>query len=301
MNFGFLIDPKAFVCDGFKIAPVLEFDSVLKNFYKSACVSKGWFYGPKKELSKSSAEKRDFEANAPIVHKSFFQMNSTHQITSTEDYSDDHLRFLILGYGFLQGLYLTPEGYSYLGRTAYEPNKLNGLLLNRDDYINGMQCINRFYIDSIEEKRNQMFACIHWYLISQSYEFTWDKFDAHYKVMDGIWSLSGIAEANKRHKRDYIPHPERPVKLAEKYGLILPSWAELDSNKKSKLSKLRNALVHEAKYGGYPIGYSYPDENYSLEFRSFNTKLIAAALGINTSYLRVELNNRLLRRWDINP
>lgn len=292
MNFGFLIDPKAFRCAGFRIDPVMEFDSILEDFYKTVSVSNGWFYGPKIELSKSSAEKQNFEANAPIVHKSFFQMNSTHEITSTEDYSDDHLRFLILGYGFLQGLYLTPEGYSYLGRTAYEPNKLNGLLLNRDDYINGMQCINRFYIDSNDEKRNQMFACIHWYLIGQGYQFDWERFDAQYKVLDGIYKLSGT-KANS--------HADRLVKLTEKYGLILPSWAESDSNKKSKLSKLRNDLVHEAKYSGYPIGYSYPDENYSLEFRSFNTKLIAAALGINTPYLRVELNNRLLRRWDINP
>jgi len=143
-----------------------------------------------------------------------------------------------------------------------------------------------------------MFACIHWYLISQSYQFAWDKFDAQYKVMDGVWSLSGIAQEDKRN---YIPHPERPVKLAEKYGLTLPSWAELDSNKKSKLSKLRNALVHEAKYGGYPIGYSYPDENYSLEFRSFNTKLIAATLGINTPYLKEEPNFRIKGRWNIKP
>lgn len=291
MKFGFLIDPKAFVCDGFKIAPVLEFDSVLKNFYKSACVSKGWFYGSKTELSKSSAEKKEFEANAPIVHKSFFQMNSTHQITSTKDYSDHHLRFLILGYGFLQGLYLTPEGYSYLGRTAYKPTKLNGLLLISDDYINGMECINRFYVASNEEERNQMFACIHWYLVGQSYHFDWERFDAQYKVLDGIYKLSGT-KANS--------HAGRPIALSEKYNLELPLWAKLITKKESKLSKQRNDLFHEAKYGGHPIGYSYPEENYNLEFRSFNTKFIAAALGINTPYLQAEPKNRLLGAWNIS-
>lgn len=301
MKFGFLIDPKSFECDGFKVAPVLEFSYVLKDFYSTARVSNGWFYGPEIELVKSASEKEDFASDAPIVHKSFFHMSSTHRITSTKSYSEEHLRFLILGYGFLQGLYLTPEGYSHLGRIAFKPTTLNGLLLANSDYVNGMECINRFYINSGEEDRNQMFACIHWYLISQSYEFAWDKFDAQYKVMDGVWSLSGIAQEDKRNKRNYIPHPERPVKLAEKYGLTLPSWAELDSNKKSKLSKLRNALVHEANYGGYPIGYSYPDENYSLEFRSFNTQLIAATLGINTPYLKEEPNFRIKGRWNIKP
>jgi hypothetical protein len=290
MKFGFLIDPKSFECDGFKIAPVIEFDSVLNNFYKTTSVSKGWFYGPKIELVQSFREKEDFALNPPIVHESFFHMSPTHRMTSTENYSDDHLKFLTLGYGFLQGLYLTPENYSYLGRTAFKPTTLNGLLLGDSDYINGMECINRFYINSNEENRNQMFACIHWYLISQSYEFAWDRFDAQYKVLDGIYKLSGT-------KAD--SHAARPIALSEKYNLELPLWAKLITKKESKLSKQRNELFHEAKYGGYPIGYSYPEENYNLEFRSFNTKLIAAALGINTPYLQAEPKNRILGMWNI--
>ncbi|HWR29657.1 MAG TPA: hypothetical protein VN631_07470, partial [Negativicutes bacterium] len=90
------------------------------------------------------------------------------------------------------------------------------------------------------------------------------------------------------------------VVLANKYNIKLPSWAELDSTgRQSKLSKQRNELVHEAKYGGHPIGYSYPGENYSLEFTSFNTKLISAALGINTPYLAAEPDNRAEWGWDI--
>ena len=299
MKFGFLIDNQSFKFYDFKISPVKEFEFILDDFYKTAHVSNGWFYGTEIQLLKSASEKNKFTANAAVMNSSFFRMSSTHEITSTKDYSDDHLRFLILGYGFLQGLYLTPEGYLYLGRTAYKPTELNGLLLIGDDCIKGMECINRFYIASNEEERNQMSACIHWYLVGQSYQFSWDKFDAQYKVMDGLWNLSGIAEENKRNKRKYIPHPERPVKLAEKYEFKLPKWVELGGDGKSKLSKQRNELVHEAKYGGHPIGYSYPDDNYDLEFRSFNTKLIVAVLGIDTPYLHAESNNRLLWSWNI--
>ena len=290
MKFGFLIDPEAFNCDRFQIRPVEEFDFVLDDFYKTARVSNGWFYGTEIELPKSVNEKNRFKANAAVMNSSFFRMSSTHEITSTEDYSDAHLRFLILGYGFLQGLYLTPESYSYLGRTAYEPTKLNGLLLNGDDYTNGMKCIDKFYTDSDEKQRNQMFACIHWYLIGQSYQSSWDRFDAQYKVLDGIYKLSGTKARN---------HAGRPITLAEKYNLKLPLWANLTAKNESKLSKQRNELVHEAKFGGYPIGYFYPDENYSLEFRSFNTKLIAAALGIDTPYLKAEPNFRIKGMWNI--
>lgn len=290
MKFGFLTDRKSFDCNGFKITTAPEFDDVLEEFYQSMHVSNGWFYGPEEELKKSSAENDTFKDRGPINCSSFFRIKPTHQIIAN-GYDDNHLRFLILGYGFLQGLYLTPEGYLYLGRTAYDPGKLNGLLLLRDDYVTGMECINRFYMSSSSEEQSQMFASIHWYLVGQGYPFDWDRFDAQYKVLDGLYKLSGSSANN---------HASRPVLLAEKYGIKLPSWAKLDSTgKQSKLSKQRNELVHEAKYDGHPIGYSYPDENYSLEFTSFNTKLIAAALGIKTPYLAAEPTDREFWGWNI--
>lgn len=290
MKFGFLIDRKEFKCSGFSIETVVDYDEILNSFYYSVSVSNGWVYGPEKELEKSSNEKRKFKYRGPINCSSFYRMAATHEIKSNTD-DEDYLRFLILGYGFLQGLYLIPEGYSYLGRIPYEPGTLNGLLLVGEDYVNGMEIINSFYKSSNAEKRNQMFASIHWFLIGQSYNFEWDRFDAQYKVLDGIYRLSGVNARN---------HASRPVELANKYGITLPKWAELDSTgEKSELSKHRNELVHEAKYGGHPIGYSYPSENYSLEFTSFNTKLIAAALGINTPYLHADPTNRCQWAWDI--
>lgn len=290
MKFGFLIDKKEFICSDFSIVTVDETDEVMNSFYEYVQVSNGWIYGPEKELKKSSREKEKFKQIGPVVRDSFYRMSATHEI-KTNITDEEHLRFLIIGYGFLQGLYLTPEGYSYLGRIPYEPGKLNGLLLMKDDYVNGMEIINEYYKSSSEEDRNQMFACIHWFSIGQSFSFEWDRFDAQYKVLDGIYRLSGITGA---------PHYIRPVDLANKYDLKLPEWAELDSTgKKSQLSIHRNELVHEAKYGGHPIGYSYPSENYSLEFTSFNTKLIAAALGIDTAYLQAEPNNRCQWGWDI--
>lgn len=290
MKFGFLIDKKEFECVDFSIETVENYDEVINKFYKFVNVSHGWIYGPEKELNKTSKEKDIFKQPGPKICDSFYRMYSTHNIKSNIT-DEDHLRFLILGYGFLQGLYLTPEGYSRLGRVPYEPGKLNGLLLSGDDYINGMEIINDYYKSSTEEKRNQMFACIHWFSVGQSSVFEWDRFDAQYKVLDGIYKLSGVNAPN---------HASRPVKLADKYGIILPEWAVLDSSgKRSQLSKHRNELVHEAKYGGHPIGYSYPSENYSLEFTSFNTKLIASALSIDTPYLEADPTNRCQWGWDI--
>ena len=283
MRFGFLIDRKEVKCNEFSIVAVDEFDDIINSFYSFFRVSDGWIYGPEKELKKNSREKDKFKQPAPTICDSFYIMPVTHEIKSSIT-DEDHLRFLVLGYGFLQGLYLTAEGYSYLGRVPYERGKLNGLFLIEDDYVNGMEIINEYYKSSSVENRNQMFACIHWFSIGQSFEFGWDRFDAQYKVLDGIFRLSGITG---------MPHAKRPIELSKKYGIILPQWAELDSlGKNSQLSVQRNELVHEARYGGHPIGYSYPSINYSLEFTSFNTKLIAAALGIDTPYLKADPTNR---------
>lgn len=290
MKFGFLIDKTSFECSCFRVAPLSEFDCVMEEFYQSAHVSNGWFYGPEQELKKTTNESRKFKERGPINCLSFFRISTTHEITSNAC-SEEHLRFLILGYSFLQGVYLTPEGYLNLGRTAYKPGKLNGLRLSGDDYVNGMEAINQFYLSNNCEVRKQMFASIHWHLIGQSYYFDWDRFDSQYKTLDGLYNISGVKAAF---------HAGRPVELARKYNLKLPSWAKLDSTgKKSVLSTQRNELVHEATYGGNPIGFSYPDENYSLELTSFNTKLIAAMLGIDTPYLSAEPDNRDYWGWDI--
>jgi hypothetical protein len=132
---------------------------------------------------------------------------------------------------------------------------------------------------------------MHWFLVGQSYTHPWDRFDAQYKVLDGIYKLSGISAQS---------HARRPVELANRYGVILPQWAIPDSTgKKSVLSTLRNELVHEAKYGGHPIGYSHPPANYDVEFVSFNTKLICGALGINTPYLQMNPSTLSQFAWDI--
>lgn len=289
MKFGFLTDNREFECSDFSIVTVDNFDKTLETFYDHFPVSDGWIYGPKTKLKKTTQEEKKFRQLAPIISSSFYLMPTTHEIKSSIT-DEAHLKFLILGYSFLQGLYLNPQGHSFLNRIPYEPGRLNGLILIRDDYVNGMEIINHFYKSFSVESRNQMFACMHWFLIGQTFNFEWDRFEAQYKVLDGIFRLSNIRKT---------PHASRPVELAKKFGLKIPHWAKPNAMGQSQLSKDRNELIHEAKYGGHPIGYSYPSTNYSLEFTSFNTKLIAATLGIEMPYLYADPKNSCQWAWDI--
>jgi len=298
MEFGFLIDKRSFEFDCFKIAPKDNFEDILHNFYENAEVSNGWFYGRKVNLQKNFQEKRDFMSDAPTIHSSFFEVTPTHTINWSKNCTEEHIRFLILGYGFLQGLYLISEGWSHLGRTAYRPGLLNGLYLSHNDYHNGMKQINSFYLESSAEVRKNMFACIHWFLLGQSYEYEWDRFDAQYKVLDGIFNVSRTMCPQDPKKR--YTHSERPEYLAKYYSIDLPNWAKSESDGRSKLTKLRNALTHEAIYAGQPIGLNYPEENYTLEFRAFNVKLISACLGLKTPYLNVPVDCRLAQLWNFD-
>ena len=288
MEFSFLIDETEFTGKDFKVTKSQDYEKNIKFFHESYSVSNGWIYPHLEVLRQSAKEKQRSKQEEPTRQVLFYSLPVTHEI-STSSQEPFYEKFLIMGYGFLQGLYLSPKGHHSIMKTAYERGKLHGLHLMKSDYVKGMNVIGDFYKTSNSEKRTHMFAIMHWFLLSQSYDYQWDVFDAQYKVLDGLYKINDVKAKS---------HTQRPVKLAEKYNLVLPKWAEIDSStKKSVLSQHRNELVHEAKYAGEPIGYNYPKENYSLELVAFNTKLIAATLGLKSAYISIPSKDRNTHGW----
>lgn len=290
MKFGFLLDEKEFSSDNFSIEKVDNFSSIRDSFYESDCVSDGFVYGPTEELKHTKYEKKYFKQSPPEVHKDFFDIEATH-ILKTESHDIEYLNFMVLGYGFLQGIYLKPENLYYLNsRVAYKPSKYHGVILSANDHAIGMQAFHDFFHKNPTENVNQMYACIHWFLLSQASNHDWEIFEAQYKVLDGIYRLSGLKAPN---------HAKRPIILAKEHNLKLPEWAKVKPREKnSQISHDRNTLFHEAKFGGKPIGFSNPEENYSLELYAFNTKLIAATLGLRSEYLSADPSSRHIMAWD---
>ena len=292
MEFGFLLDDHRFDVDGIEIKPRHDHDDIISRFYESGIVANGWILPPINTVLLNASEKQKFKHQNPKVRSAFFTILPTHSLI-INPHSDEKAKFLILSYGFLLGMYLTPAGHSYLSRIPYEKGKLNGLFLGRNDCKIGMSAFNNFYNNSSQTARIQMFAILHWFLVGQTYEFEWDRFEAQYKVLDGLYRILG---ENQRRS-----HSSRPIYLAEKYGIKLPIWAKLtiNNNKSSRLSVVRNELAHEAKYASSPIGYAYPEENFDLELVAFNTKLIASTIGLKSDYLNADPDNRQMYAWDL--
>ncbi|MBY8157648.1 hypothetical protein KW508_06495 [Vibrio fluvialis] len=284
MEFGFLKSCNRYVSDSIEIRPLWDVEESIYWLETEAEISDGWIYPPIVEAKKLPCERHSKKFSLP---SSYHLVPATHSIIF-RPYSEQKARFLILGIGFFFGVYLSPAEYYNIDRVAYKVGKLTGVSPRNGDIELALEYLSRFY-DTNPKKRQGMFAVIHWFLLGQSYNHPWDRFEAQYKVLDGLFKLSGISVCS---------HGLRPNKLAEKYNIQIPTWAEVIDGK-SLLSRLRNDLAHEAIYAGEPIGYAHPKENYDIDFSSFNVKLIASILGVKTNYLATSSQDRQLHLWHI--
>ena len=135
-----------------------------------------------------------------------------------------------------------------------------------------------------------MFGAIHWLLLSQSYEHEFEEFGAQYTVLDSCYRVHTSLHQNIK----YTHHAERPAFLASHYSIPEPPWATVRSDGTCELSVVRNAFIHEGRYGAEPIGFSHPDSRHNtvLELRAFNTRLILGLIGVDAAYVRSPVNTR---------
>lgn len=190
MEFGFLKNTTRVIVDNIEIKPMWDIEDKINKLHKTAVVSNGWIYPPLVKAKKNFFEEKCFKIE-PQLPASFFTIEPTHTIT-IQPHDDEKLKFLILSYGFLNGLYLSPAGYLCLHRIPHEVGKLTGVLLIKNDAEKGISSFSYCFESLNSEKRKLAFAILHWFLIGQSYIYSWDRFDAQYKVLDAIYKLSGL-------------------------------------------------------------------------------------------------------------
>jgi hypothetical protein len=222
-----------------------------------------------------------------------FELPVTHLLTTKHRPTDpDYGSFLVLALGFSLGLRLQIEGYGHLERAAIDQSTLVNFLAGSGECLDVLWSADVFWDKRTPAIRKLMFGAIHWYLISQSYEKQHEEFAWAYTVLDNLHRVAHSVSPTYRTKLPNVNggHPDRPLALAEVFGLPLPPEF-VDSSSPGpnvkRLTSARNALVHEARWEGEAIGYNATSDAHDLimALRHFCSQAILVLLGVDCLFL----------------
>jgi hypothetical protein len=262
--------------------------AVIKNSPRSYG---GWVYPPLKSVRRRTTETKP----PPGVPTRSFTLPVTHRIIVADAWIDDeYLDFVIVLIGMIAGMRLIPEGWVHFYKAPTAPHKLSDLVCDAGEIAEILFRATTWWKNEPVERRRAMFAAVHWYCFSGLYEHEFEEFAAKYIVLDTLyWNHS------RRTGEEWVPHAKRPSKLANAYGLQVPSWAVMQK-KSCRLAEIRNALIHEGRFGEGPIGFAQlPETSLTLELGAFLTRLVVAMLGVKCAYVRSPTNTRSLHGVDL--
>ena len=277
MKFGWF--PKNYICETSTlcIQTLPKFEDSVSRIENSAHIYKDWFYPPIKAGNKSADEP------IPPVPVLWFPLPLTHNIEHKCGSASSALNeFLIIVFGWSEGLRLIPEGWGHFYRAAVKPGKLTDFILFEEDVPRLLDLAEGFWHQHKEAGvAGTMFGAVHWFLFSQSYFYYFERFMMQYMVFDTLYNIQQRISGFKSKS-----HAKRVEDLAVFLKVPVPSWGQVDSSGKSEISQLRNDLIHEAKFAGAPIGFALPKMkgNILVQFEAFNCRLIAAQLGATGRY-----------------
>jgi hypothetical protein len=295
MKFGWFPEQQTYEACTISIQMLPEFADSLKAVRESGHVHDDWYCVPIQATDGSSGE------SCPPIPLPWFSLPATHLIEHRRGTAPTELfEFLITVFGWSQGLRFAPEGWGHFYRVALKPGMLVDFILFEQNVPRLLDLAEAFWHQhQADGMASMMFGAIHWFLFSQSYVQYFERFMMQYIVLDTIYKI-WLSISSPKLKR--CVHAERVKCLAESLNVPLPSWGEVDSSKQTEISRLRNALFHEARFGGAPIGFAFPamQGNILVQLRGFNCRLIAALLGAAGEYSRSSSQTRHKRLFSID-
>jgi hypothetical protein len=271
MNFGYLPQQKSLTTDHIEIKPLSDivlYDQIETSWPE---VDKGWIY-PRIEYSKKQGKKY------PLKPTSWFCLKPSHELKLKLDREDNEglSRFIVLVFGFLNGLHLVPEDWGFLQKTAIKPGTLVGFIIpNRDEGLI-LELIVERYLNLNSRLQKLEYALVHWFLMAQSYSLTFDRFSSQYRVSDLVYRIALKTGLLKEECK----HFDRIRASCEALDIKTPDWALANAEGIPPVTKIRNELIHEALFAGEPIGMKYPKAHISFEITRLNELLVLRTLGV---------------------
>jgi hypothetical protein len=294
-----------------EINPLLEFDANVALMEQNNRVANGWLYPPLITENERGGKPRQ----QTLIYAPRYGIEPTHSLSlPNSSKSQARGEFLIALLGMLEGLRLVPEGWGHFYRAAVKLNALSDVHCSPQDLETVLTTGQDFWNNATDNVRRLMFGAIHWRLFAESYGHEFERFAGQYTVLDTCWRICDALRPkwwqNWTGSQRLPAHAMRARLLAKEYGIPIPSWAKTrkSSGKTrtavySKLSKLRNGLIHEGLYGQKPIGFGYPKNfkgSTDLGLRAFNTRLILGILGTKCVYVNTSCETRCSFALDLN-
>jgi len=288
IRFGFLNEPLSVTWRGGTIKPLPNFEEIRSCLEQSPGVYGGWVYPPMRAvLGRGAADKQAWVPGC-------FALPSSHCLTLKPEAPPAHSDFFILLFGFLNGRRLLREGWQHFYKTPID-RKLCDFWSNESSIAWALNKASDFCAQhgSRDEVMKLAWGALHWHTFAQLYEHEFERFDAQYKALDACYKLTLLTH-NSFVKTN---HATRAMRLCEHYSVEAPHWVvptKISGKETCELAERRNALAHEAMYGGQPLGFAHPPDQGAVELglKSLVSRLLLSALGMANDYTRSRSTTR---------
>lgn len=282
VRFGYLQEPTAIDWSAGTISPLDDIVSSVERVQAHESAYGNWFYPPLEQAPRDSNETKD----APLIPTTNFSLPATHLLSfKSQDWTDEGANFIIALFGMLKGRRLQREGWQHFYKIPLAP--MQGCDFNADkrEIAYALEKAGELWlIHTDPDIRKLAFRALHWHLFAQLYQHGFERFNAQYMALDACYKLAEKTKGIKIHG-----HAKRASGLCDLLGVPTPVWANVPAGESAcALSERRNALVHEAMYGGQPVGFTHPADHKGMEFELtlLVARLLLRLLGTENEYTR---------------
>lgn len=281
----------SFQLPSISVVPVAGSEQLLRELQSDSGYSKGWIYPPLRKPP------NDDRPDAPLIPVLAYGLPPTHTLTLDSPYDQGELAdFLIAIMGFVDGVRLTRDGWTHFYKAPLVLDSLGDTSAYLKEVVEIIRVGADLWMANTPPVRSRLFGAIHWFQFSSLLEHDFERFGGFYSVLDTLYWIHRSWVAGPK-----IPHGERGAHLATFYGMSIPTWAVQPTTGQCPLAAMRNALVHEARYGGAPIGFAFPQDfpDIALELGHFVSRLLYATLHIPCGYVCSVVTSRQMHGLDL--
>jgi uncharacterized protein YaaR (DUF327 family) len=225
------------------------------------------------------------------------------KLKESEIYDEYLLYYLIHIIGFHSNQWIMPKNYWFDGSINFGPTFKNELPKNYFDN-NSLEEIIKQGINTFQNNRsnckykNNIVAALYSYNSFQKYRWEFEWFFELYKTFDSLWQYTTCCLKNKelikKHsnlKNEIESKHERRLKAV--YDFLEISDYKLKFEVLERAYKLRNELVHEAKWDGEILGHKLSSKETFMtviQFKGFVRRFLKFAITNDKNYNFLESN-----------